>query len=174
MRPSLSLCEQALASRAERNSKPFKVWRHRWVLKKVPGTLRAGPNAVVIQVINTWLGTWCVPNDSAAQQPSPGEAVHLPTSAIIIPLKHTDHQLGGQHSSSSPLSFIGNTSSCGIKQTLLSPRITILSCVTVSYPQHPSLHIAYIQIYLLHSLGTMASSAWQRADTHSTFVEHWH
>lgn len=79
MRPSLSLCEQGLANRAERNSKPIKVWQHRWAPKKVPGTLRAGPNTVVIQPVNTWLGTWCVPNDSASLQPSPGEAAHLPT-----------------------------------------------------------------------------------------------
>lgn len=98
MRPSLSLCEQSLANRAERNSKPFKVWQHRWVLKKVPGTLRAGPNAVVIQVVNTWLGTWCVPNDSASLQPSPGEAALLPTVLTTMLLKHTACNPGGLHS----------------------------------------------------------------------------
>lgn len=89
MRPSLSLCEHGLANRAERNSKPFKVWRHRWVLRKVPGTLRAGPNAVITQVINTWPGTWCVPNDCASLQPSLEEIAHLPSTLITIPLKHS-------------------------------------------------------------------------------------
>lgn len=93
MRPSLSLCEHGLANRAERNSKPFKVWRHRWVLRKVPGTLRAGPNAVIIQVINTWPGTWCVPNDSAPLQSSLGEVAHLSSTLISTPLKHSSPQL---------------------------------------------------------------------------------
>lgn len=94
MRPSLSLCEQALANRAERNSKPIKVWWHRWVPQKVPGTLRAGPNAVIIQALNTWIGTWCVPNDSASLQPSPGKTAHLPTVLTITPLKHVPHNQG--------------------------------------------------------------------------------
>lgn len=85
MRPSLSLCEHGLANRAERNSQPFKVWRHRWVLRKVPGTLRAGPNAVVTQVINTWPGTWCVPNDSASLQPSLEEVARLSSVLITAP-----------------------------------------------------------------------------------------
>jgi hypothetical protein len=92
MRPSLSLCEHGLANRAERNSKPFKVWQHRWVLRKVPGTLRAGPNAVIIQVINTCPGTWCVPNDSAALQSSLEEVAHLPTMLTTTLLKQPKAQ----------------------------------------------------------------------------------
>lgn len=107
MRPSLSLCEYGLANRAERNSKPIKVWQHRWALKKVPGTLRGGPNAVVIQAVNTWLGTWRVPNDSVSLQSSLEEAVHLPIVLTTMPLKHTACNPGGYYSPSHPLPFTG-------------------------------------------------------------------
>lgn len=118
---------------------------------KVPGTISTGPNTVVIQAVNTWLGTWCVPNDSASQQTSPRETVHLPIIFLTMASKCIAHSFGGLRFSYSC------TASCS---TFILMRTKGAALFPTDYKYESSA-----------LTGSWMSHAWHEIDTFSTFAE---